>query len=145
MHKLSLSPSYNTWRGMKLRCEDPANKSFKYYGARGITYCERWKVFENFIEDMGLRPEGKTLDRIDPDGNYEPSNCRWLTPTEQIRTRRNSLTYNGKPLIEACEERGLKYNTVARRIKRLGWSTERALSESVNPRYLREQGGASAQ
>ena len=132
---------------MKARCDDSSNLSFKHYGAKGITYCERWKSFANFLADMGQRPEGKTLDRIDPSKGYEPANCRWLTPTEQIRTRRNALTYNGQPLIEACEERGLKYNTVARRIKQLGWSVERALNEPVNPRYLRfaqQQGGADA-
>lgn len=137
MHKASLRPSYNTWRGMKARCDDPRNISFKNYGAKGITYCERWKVFQNFIDDMGLRPEGLTLDRIDPAGNYEPSNCRWLSVTEQIRSRRNSLTYNGKPLIEACKEAGLKYETVHSRITRRGWSIEKALSTPINPRYLR--------
>ena len=116
---------------MKARCDDPRNPSFKYYGAKGITYCERWKVFQNFINDMGLRPEGLTLDRIDPAGNYEPSNCRWLSVTEQIRSRRNALTYNGKPLIEACQERGLKYDTVYKRITARGWSIEDALNRPL--------------
>ena len=128
MHKPSLRPSYNTWRGMKARCDDPRNPSFKFYGAKGITYCKRWQVFQNFIDDMGLRPEGLTLDRIDPTANYEPSNCRWLSMKEQIRSRRNALTYNGKPLIEACKERGLKYDTVYKRITARGWSIEDALN-----------------
>ena len=116
---------------MKSRCDDPRSPSFKHYGAKGITYCERWKVFQNFIDDMGLRPEGLTLDRIDPAGNYEPDNCRWLSVTEQIRSRRNALTYNGKPLIEACKERGLKYDTVYKRITARGWSIEDALNRPL--------------
>lgn len=78
---------------MKKRCLNPASISYKWYGERGITVCERWLSFENFYEDMGARPEGLSIDRYpDNDGNYEPGNCRWAAPTEQVNNRRNSIS-----------------------------------------------------
>lgn len=88
-HGLSYTPAYKSWSGMMSRCYVPTNGSFLRYGGRGISVCERWRGPEgpaNFYADMGERPEGMTLDRIDPDGNYEPSNCRWVTPSEQTRS-----------------------------------------------------------
>lgn len=82
-------PTYNTWRSMIARCEVPGNAGFGNYGARGVTVCPRWRdSFEAFIADMGERPEGMTLDRIDPEGNYESSNCRWATLAVQAANRR---------------------------------------------------------
>ncbi len=81
--------AYGSWCAMRQRCNNPNSKSYPDYGGRGINVCERWGSFEAFLTDMGDRPEGKTLDRHpNNDGNYEPSNCRWATATEQSANRR---------------------------------------------------------
>ena len=85
------SPTYHSWRMMKERCHREGKDNFHNYGARGVTVSERWLGkygFYNFVQDMGLRPEGKTLDRINPEGNYEPGNCRWATAQEQAQNKR---------------------------------------------------------
>ena len=79
--------TYRTWCAMLQRCNNPNCATYKYYGARGIKVCERWELFENFLKDMGLRPDKLTIDRIDNDGNYEPGNCRWVTHKENCNNR----------------------------------------------------------
>ncbi len=87
------TPTWNTYVGMRKRCLLHSHKAYEHYGGRGITICERWLDptygYLNFIEDMGERPEGLTLDRVDVNGNYEPSNCRWATHSEQMKNRRS--------------------------------------------------------
>lgn len=69
---------------MKQRCTNPKAPNYQYYGGRGIKYCERWEKFENFLADMGVRPEGMSIERMDNDGDYEPGNCKWATQVEQV-------------------------------------------------------------
>jgi len=87
------TPTYNSWAQISQRCENKNNAAFNNYGGRGITVCARWRVFENFLADMGERPLGCSLDRVNNDGNYEPVNCRWATRLEQARNRRPRRFY----------------------------------------------------
>lgn len=87
-----VSPTYNSWVGMIARCTSPTHKSYARYGGRGIKVCKRWlDSFENFLTDMGERPDGLSIDRIDVNGNYTLKNCRWATATEQAREKRKTI------------------------------------------------------
>jgi hypothetical protein len=107
--------------------------AYKYYGGRGIKVCDRWMQYENFLADMGAKPDGMSLDRINPDGNYEPGNCRWASKTEQMNNRRNSrlITAFGKTLTlpQWVQETGLGYYTIYQRL-RTGVPPEEALSRA---------------
>jgi len=96
------SRTYYTWMNMIQRCTNPKQPSYKYYGGRGITVCERWKSFANFLADMGERPEDRTLDRINNDGNYELGNCRWADQETQQGNRRRSSYYDRPSRVPEC-------------------------------------------
>jgi len=125
------SPTFHSWAGMMARCSNPLHKAFHLYGGRGILVCERWHTFSNFLEDMGVKPEGLSLDRIDNSLSYSPENCRWATPSQQARNKRNNrmLTLNGetKCLQEWAEIVGITQSSLACRLK-TGWSIEDALT-----------------
>ena len=116
-HGLTNSRVWRIWSGMLYRVNPDSRESeVEKYSGRGITVCERWKIFENFFEDMGHPPEGLSLDRIDVNGNYEPSNCRWATSKEQQNNKRNTryLIINGekKPLMMVATELGIKKSAI---------------------------------
>ena len=118
------TPTYDSWKAMKFRCLNPKARFYRLYGGRGIKICDRWlHSFENFLEDMGERPAGLTLDRRDSNGNYEPQNCRWATPAEQVRnTSRNIVTTEVARSIRARFALGERRADIARSLG-LPWGT----------------------
>lgn len=113
---------YRVWCGLRSRCLNSSNPAFSRYGGRGIKVCERWNDFANFLADMGPRPPGKSLDRINNDGDYEPRNCRWATAKEQSRNRRSNvvLEFRGERMIvsEWAERIGCTNEALFHRIAR---------------------------
>lgn len=112
-------PLYNVWRSMRYRCMNPNFKQWDDYGGRGIRICPEWDEFHQFVADMGPRPDGYSLDRIDNDGDYEPGNCRWASRRTQQRNQRRALyvTIEGKKYraIELAEKAGVKTDTIVER------------------------------
>lgn len=138
-HGYHKSPTYSSWQSMRTRCMNPKSAHFERYGARGITVCERWNDFRNFLEDMGERPPGTTIDRYpDKGGNYELGNCRWATMREQENNKRNNVVVEAEgrrqTVMEWSREKGIYYATLIKRLQ-AGWPVERAL----NPRLARSR------
>lgn len=134
-HGMISTRAYCSWLKMIQRCTNPNDDAFHNYGGRGITVCQRWREsFENFYADMGERPKGLTIERVDTNGNYEPSNCRWATRKEQLRNRRNNvmLTIDGetKCIAEWAEQFGMAQHVLYGRIK-IGWSVTDAITRPV--------------
>lgn len=120
------SPEYNSWRAMMQRCTNPRDKFWHRYGGRGIRVCERWHAFENFLADMGEKPSPKhSVDRVNNDGNYEPSNCRWASTTEQSgnTSAARLVEFQGRkmPLNEAARLSGIDRRNLYNRLHNLGW------------------------
>jgi len=133
-HGASGTKEYFAWHGMLQRCNNPNHTKWHRYGARGITVCERWQVYENFLKDMGPRPPGMTVDRKDNDGNYEPSNCRWASQMTQGNNRSNNRLFlideKTLTLSEACRLYGINKGTVQGRLS-FGWEIDAAFKTPV--------------
>lgn len=134
-HGMTNTPEWYSWSAMRTRCLNPNVVDYSRYGGRGITFCESWSDFSAFFADMGYRPEGTTLDRIDVNGNYCKENCRWATSKQQGRNRRNStlLTHKGqtKCISEWAEYLDVSVNTLIARIRE-GWSISDALETPID-------------
>lgn len=130
-HGLSKTRMFKIWAGVRKRCNNPNTKSYNHYGGRGIKMCESWDTYVNFFNDMkeGYRDD-LTLERIDPNGNYEKSNCRWASSKEQARNKRNSnyITIGEESLTAAewSERSGTMSSTILWRVKN-GWDVKRAI------------------
>lgn len=130
-----VSPTYGSWRGMRTRCFNPNDPAYKNYGGRGITVCNRWKKFVNFLKDMGEAPVRSQIDRIDNNGHYNKSNCRWTTSKINNRNRRNNrlITYKGETLClsELAEKYNIHPNTLWMRLNQYNWTLEKSLATPV--------------
>lgn len=138
------TPTYQSWQNMIARCTQASCPAFKYYKKRGITVCDRWRKFENFIADMGKKPKGKTLDRIDNAGNYAPGNVRWATAIEQANNRITNVqfTYEGHEytLANLARKTGQSKEILRQRLCRshLQWTVDGAVR---TPRLTRSSQG----
>lgn len=135
----SLTRTYRIWHGMKDRCLNKNNARFNRYGGRGITVCERWMDYRNFLADMGERPDGMSIDRIDNTKGYSPENCRWATTKQQSRNKSNNriITHNGvtMTLADWSEHTGVKYQIIIERLI-AGWDFADAINTNLkfNPK-----------
>lgn len=119
-HGMVGTPEHYSWRAMLTRCTNPESANYGRYGGRGVRVTERWLSFELFYADMGKRPVGTTLDRIDNDGNYEPGNCRWATSEQQARNKSSVHLHNGLTFSEWADRLKVARTTFHRRIKARG-------------------------
>lgn len=151
-HGMSSSGTYATWSSMIQRCANPNKKEYGRYGGRGIKVCERWKTFELFVADMGKRPAGLTIDRIDSNGDYEPGNCRWATYKQQANNtaRNRRYTFKGKTLTmrEWARTLGITDSSLSERLDKwpveiaLGLPAARSRTRGVGGRFMAESGAS---
>lgn len=127
------SPEYRSWEGARARCRNPKDPFYKDYGGRGITFDAAWDNFLDFLNDMGPRPKGSTLERRDANGPYAKWNCEWADAQTQQRNKRSNrkVTFQGQTLlmVELSEVTGIPYGLLYDRIIRSGWSVEKAVSK----------------
>lgn len=132
-HGQSKTPTWHTWAQMVSRCTRPGASHYEHYGGRGIRVCDAWLSFEGFLADMGLKPEGMSIERKDVNGNYEPGNCTWIPIAEQMANRRDNIRVevDGQQmaLSQACRVLGISYARTITRMRRKGWSFEKAAAE----------------
>lgn len=133
-HRMSKTPTYKTWLKMRERCNNPRASQYKWYGARGVTVCDRWQdSFENFLSDMGIRPDGMTLDRRDGALGYSPENCTWATHAEQTFNQQKTIVVDvdGEKfsLTEACRRRGVNMGRIYFRMTK----SEMSFDEACQP------------
>ena len=136
IHGMTDTPTFKTWLGMIIRCYQPTAGNYARYGGSGISVCQRWRYsFTNFLEDMGKRPDGKSIDRIDNTKGYFPSNCRWSTAKEQVINRRSTvmLSFNGDTMCKTDWARKLGITPFALNERLRKWPVERALTQSRGP------------
>lgn len=130
LHGKSSTRLYRVWQSMLQRCSNPNASRYAEYGGRGIKVCHRWQKFENFLADVGERPEGTSLDRINVNGDYEPGNVRWATIAEQARNKRANvmIEWGGRRMIQTdwAKELGIKDQTLIKRLKM--WPLEKAMT-----------------
>jgi hypothetical protein len=130
-HGMTGSRTYRIWQAMLNRCRNKNLYQFKDWGGRGISVCERWLKYENFLNDMGEAAPGSSIDRIDNDGNYEPKNCRWATVQQQNRNKKSNrnLTFNGKTkcLKDWADDIGIDQTSLSERLEK--WDLQRALTQ----------------
>lgn len=138
-HGLTKTKTWNTWVWMHSRCYQKSHQRYDNYGGRGIAVCQRWHTFENFYADMGEKPDGKSIERIDVNGNYSPENCKWVSTdaqysntTKTIYVKLYGIDY---PLRDLVKLSGIKYMTAYCRIKQYGWTPERTF-ENLKPESL---------
>jgi hypothetical protein len=134
-HGLRYHPLYGRWLGMSQRCNDPAHVRYADYGGKGVTVCERWRSFPNFLEDMGMPADGMSIERIDGNKGYEPGNCVWATTAQQSRNKSSNRFYelNGKSqcMTDWAKELGISPTTLSERLSK--WPLERALTTAKLP------------
>lgn len=126
-----MSPTYHSWANMKRRCMDPKHDRYQQYGGRGITVCESWLTFDNFLADMGEKPTGFTLERREVNGNYEPDNCEWASREKQANNRTDNrlITHDGVTLnvTQWSKRLGIPHSRLVNRLHR-GWPIEKAFA-----------------